>query len=496
MRVWGTTNNMWRTLAGLSIAASLALTLTSCNKPGGNPAVVQVKAQGPVITLQDLPADYTYPPVPQKKETPFVDLFVDSQPHPELVKKYFSNGKFEPEQGCYLGAYVVWDDQATGIKDKNGVLQSKEKSFGQLVNKKLASSFTYMGYGRKEFPLEWAQGLAAEGIIPHIAVEPNDGLDPVKDDEYLEKFAKDCASLNYPILMRFASEMNGDWVAYGGNPKKYIEKWRMVHDVFAKNAPNVAFFWCPFVWPQEKIESFYPGDEYVDYVGLNVYDIYYHNNKRSAPAFNENPTDLFNFIYITYASRKPIIIGEFGAARMDSLDKVERNDFAASKMSQMITALPRYYPRVKMFNFFDCDNMKHAPEGRMLSNYSITDDKTILGIVQKNISRSYYLADLVDAKNPSKEVIPIIAKVKDGATWKGLARVSAWVKVADFKPTVVYTLDGVEVFKSTTQGDYRFDLDTAKYPVGPHTIKVEVFDQKNKSLKSSEVKVEFAREVI
>ncbi|MEI7834455.1 MAG: glycosyl hydrolase [bacterium] len=492
---WGKTNKAWRTALLSTFILLMVLSLASCKVPGVNTPDQKKppKPAPPAFTLQELPADYDYPAVPQKKELPFVDLFVDSQPRPELVKKYFSAGKFEPEQGCYLGAYVVWDDQATGIKDSKGVVQSREKSFGQLVNKKLASSFTYMGYGKKDFPLEWAQGLVAEGIIPHIAVEPNEGLDPVKDDAYLEKFSKDCASLNYPILMRFASEMNGDWVAYGGNPKKYIEKWRMVHDVFAKNAPNVAFFWCPFVWPQEKIESFYPGDEYVDYVGLNVYDIYYHNNKKTAPAFHENPTDLFNFIYITYAARKPIIIGEFGAAKMDSLDKVPRIDFAASKMSQMITALPRYYPRVKMFNFFDCDNMKHAPEGRMLSNYSITDDNTILGIVQKNISRNYYLADLVDAKNPPKEVIPIIAKVKDGATWKGIARVSAWVKVADFKPTVVYTLDGVEVFKSTTQGDYRFDLDTAKYAPGPHTIKVEVFDQKNKSLKSSEAKVVFAK---
>ena len=43
-------------------------------------------------------------------------------------------------------------------------------------------------------------------------------------------------------------EMNGDWTAYSGDPEKYIEKWRLVHDVMAEEAPNVMMVWTVFTF--------------------------------------------------------------------------------------------------------------------------------------------------------------------------------------------------------------------------------------------------------
>src|SRR5690606_9868459 len=122
------------------------------------------------------------------------------------------------------------------------------------------------------------------GRYVHIAFEPNDGLDKVKDDEYLREFADDLAATKAPIFLRYASEMNGDWVKYHGDPELYREKFRLVSKVMKERAPNVAMVWCPFSTPVGSIPDYYPGDEWVDWVGVNIYSVTYLNQNLDLPA--------------------------------------------------------------------------------------------------------------------------------------------------------------------------------------------------------------------
>src|SRR5687767_9194495 len=52
--------------------------------------------------------------------------------------------KFEPERGCYVGAFIELDHIVNGKIDE----------FEKLTQKKHASYFTYRGYGMP-FPKEW-----------------------------------------------------------------------------------------------------------------------------------------------------------------------------------------------------------------------------------------------------------------------------------------------------------------------------------------------------
>jgi hypothetical protein len=92
-----------------------------------------------------------------------------------------------------------------------------------------------------------------------------------------------------------------------------VEKFRLVTKVMREEAPNVAMVWTPFAEPTRTIASFYPGDDFVDWVGVNVYSVYVNNGDPLRPAWQRDPLDFLRYIYTTYASRKPVHISEFAA---------------------------------------------------------------------------------------------------------------------------------------------------------------------------------------
>nr|WP_315362812.1 glycosyl hydrolase [Cytobacillus firmus] len=297
--------------------------------------------------------------------------------------------KYEPRSGIYLGGYVLQDEY----------IHTSMNTFNKLTGKTHASYFKYVGYG-KPFPKEWAEEVIAAGGFPQVAWEPNNGLDEVRDDEYLRQFAKDAGELNVPILLRYASEMNGTWTFYSGHSEQYIQKWKLVHDVMEKEAPNVMMLWNVFTMPEATINDFYPGDEYVDYVGVNIYNVVYHNDKIEKKSDFEDPLRLLDYVYNTYSHKKPIVIGEFGATNYTVTDGKHHDNFAVEKISRMYKYLPELYPRVKLIYYFDVNNLVNAPEGRKINNYAITEKKSILNAYAANVKADQYLSKIEE--NPKK----------------------------------------------------------------------------------------------
>lgn len=287
--------------------------------------------------------------------------------------------KLEPPHGCYIGAFIEWDEFARG----------DIKLFEQLTGKKHASYITYVGYG-SPFPVEWVRKVIEANAIPHIAWEPNDGLDVIKDDAYLRSWARQAAQFDFPIMLRFASEMNGAWSAYFGNPKKYIAKWRLVTSVMRAEAPNVVMLWAPFCMPKGNINDYYPGDEFVDWVGVNIYSVYCHNGNPNEKAYHEDPVELLRHVYRTYAHRKPIAIAEYAATHYCKGTRQDTTSFALAKMARMYEAIVRELPRVKMINWFSMDTIKM---GLANNNYCLTANSYVLAAYRALISSEHFLSE-------------------------------------------------------------------------------------------------------
>nr|MBA3665564.1 hypothetical protein [Bacteroidota bacterium] len=85
------------------------------------------------------------------------------------------------------------------------------------------------------------------------------------------------------VLLRILHEFNGDWYPWctinnDKNPFLVAKAYRYIINIFRENnVNNVKFIWCPnsMSVPQESwndIMDAYPGNEYVDYVGMDVYN--------------------------------------------------------------------------------------------------------------------------------------------------------------------------------------------------------------------------------
>jgi hypothetical protein len=339
----------------------------------------------------------------------------------------------------------------------------------------------YLTYG-SPFPVQWARNLPRHGIAPQIAMEPGSGMDTVRDDGYLRKFARDAASVEGPVFLRFASEMNGDWAPYHGDPPLYRAAFRLVHDVMAEDAPNVAMVWCVNHIPHENIAAYYPGDRYVDWVGVNFYSVLHHDNDPRRPAMYEHPASLLQFVYDRYADRKPIAICEYGASHQESLDGGrDHSDIAAAKLAEMLTELPLRFPRVKMIGLYDSDNLtaRFVRPGRRLNNYSITDSPRVLRAVTQAAMNDYFLPSV--ATDRDRPDLPEQAvRLRPGAALSAPVRLVVLAASYDLSPTVMLSIDGREAAHATGAGAHRFNMTKQQLTPGKHILRVDVLDARGR----------------
>ncbi len=131
-------------------------------------------------------------------------------------------------------------------------------------------------------------------------------------DALIRRAADDLKAYHKPVFLRWAWEMNGDWYNWGGsdnnkNTDQFIAAWRHIHDIFVKEkADNVAFVWGPNyksfpLEPWNDMTKYYPGDAYVDWIGVSGYF-----------SGRQTPDQLFHQ-FATFGDRKPLMIAETGS---------------------------------------------------------------------------------------------------------------------------------------------------------------------------------------
>jgi beta-mannanase len=105
-------------------------------------------------------------------------------------------------------------------------------------------------------------------------------------DALVRERAADARALGVPFFLRWGHEMNGNWYpwdgfhngAAAGGPALYVQAYRHVHDLFVEEgAENAVWVLCPNVTsvppePWNDWQSYYPGDEYVDWLCTDGYN--------------------------------------------------------------------------------------------------------------------------------------------------------------------------------------------------------------------------------
>lgn len=240
---------------------------------------------------------------------------------------------FIPTKGALLGISLYQHNDTNAL---NLIQMQVEKKFA------IVGYYQAWGVSENKFDKNWAENISKNGSIPLITWEPwkpaggYDRSEKVVDqkeyhlkniidgkfDNYISKYAQDIKSYKRPVMIRFAHEMNGNWYPWGSafnKSEEYVLAFRHVHEIFDKTgATNVTWVWSPNeayfeekVPNSDNIELFYPGDDYVDWVGFSTFNwagLYKNNRWR-------DPNDLYTpTLKKLKKYHKPIIITETAAA--------------------------------------------------------------------------------------------------------------------------------------------------------------------------------------
>jgi Glycosyl hydrolase family 26 len=208
---------------------------------------------------------------------------------------------------------------------------------------------------------EQAANLKAGGGVPMITWEPDQPTSgfPAAElpdiasgryDSTIRQAAKAAKEFGGEIMIRFAHEMNITAMPWGpgleGNVgSTYVEAWRHVVTIFRQEgATNVKWVWCPNVdWGGVPFTQYFPGDEWVDYVGLDGYNwgkVGTENWQSLATLFGSSYTT------ITQLSSKPVVVGE-----------VSSGETGGSKASWIregfLHTIPEKFPRIAAVVWFN-----------------------------------------------------------------------------------------------------------------------------------------------
>jgi hypothetical protein len=221
-----------------------------------------------------------------------------------------------PDHGALFGSFVGVGSDAVGdvlseemLIDRRWIIDNRFYSYEDWINDRT----------------RWD---IAQHKIPLITWEPHEPLDEIiagTHDAVFHMRARGAAALGVPLFLRWGHEMNGNWYPWAGanngnaaGPAKYIAAYHHVHDLFvADGATNVAWVWCPLVtdvpadaW--NHWSNYYPGDAYVDWIGLDAYNW----GTSSSCCVWQTWSELITDFYADYAGRKPLIVAETASAEV------------------------------------------------------------------------------------------------------------------------------------------------------------------------------------
>ena len=317
-----------------------------------------------------------------------------------------------PSKGAYTGAYIDFGE------GEDEVTYDALTDFEQLTGKHVAVIAFGSFWGEQTFPAKTTQIISGYGAIPLIFWSPWDrpytesqGPDRFnltdilagKWDAYIDQWADGARNYGKPLLVTWGLEMNGSWFPWSGNyygggevigekdglqlyagPELFKQAYRYVVDrVRARKADNIlwGFHANNFDLPRDSwntMGNYYPGANYVDWLGLSVYGKMI--KAEGWASFNDVMEDPYEAI-CRLDPQKPVILAEWGVAEFPPGDKAA---FIASALSDLTAK----YPRVRAAVYW---HERWENKDGTYSNLRVNSSPEALKAYQTGIADSYWV---------------------------------------------------------------------------------------------------------
>ncbi len=191
---------------------------------------------------------------------------------------------------------------------------------------RIAMYYQDWGFG---FHTAFAVEAARHDAVTDVMLQPTGvsvaSIADGRQDAFLTSYAKAIKAFGDPVIISFGHEMNGCWYTWGTcktPPKTFVKAWRHMVTLFRKlKVGNVKWLWEANGTPVGPLRSEYPGNAYVNYVGVTGYYVFPSTTFQSA--FQQAITAIRQF------SDRPLVIGESG---------VEPGDFRDQQLAELFSS--------------------------------------------------------------------------------------------------------------------------------------------------------------
>ncbi len=263
-----------------------------------------------------------------------------------ITKPLFSEGHLVPsDKSIYHGAFP----DLGGTEDQ--VTRKRIEDFERLAGKRIVWAYFSNNWTEGiRFPTREVATLRDMGRIPFIRLmarsrfeeggpDEKYSLQRILEGDFDDAFNawfREAASTGIPLLVEFGTEVNGDWFPWNGRyngggtttgygdpavpdgPERFRDAYRHLVTLSRKNgATNITWFFHVDAYSQPQmewndLEQYYPGDDYIDWLGISVYG----PQEKNEPyhSFEEILEDVYD--RITALSNKPLAVLEFGITEL------------------------------------------------------------------------------------------------------------------------------------------------------------------------------------
>ncbi len=344
----------------------------------------------------------------------------------------------------------------------------------------ISSYLTYLSidYGETDIYFPANQIIREKDCVATVALNTNSlsGVDFNNVRRALDNLAK----YEKPMFIRFANEMNVS--ALGDEPAQYIAIFRKVADMIHEY-PNFSVVWSPNDMGalDRPFDYYYPGDAYVDWVGVSSYmKQYFMGNK------NTDPKNAVYFMTGDYAwatnalkpivsfmekngIQKPIMLSECGVSTETKYGNPS-DSWASPRFRNLYYNVIMKYPQVKMINYFNV--YRNEAERFYVKDYDdtqATDKEYAMYIMREALESGAYI------RKASEDAAFAFVPANAGYTAYAPDGKLSLYTLAHVPGTpymdVHYYVDG-EWFGMGEASPYKCDINLGLLADGDHTVKI------------------------
>ncbi|WP_414721067.1 glycosyl hydrolase [Streptomyces sp.] len=263
------------------------------------------------------------------------------------------DARLTPRCGAWWGAYVP--------HDADGSLTAPVHAFEKKIGRRLDLVYTYhdmsgapldgelLTADEQELGRERMLMLAWESTVwkePHHAnwTETQLGWKNIAsgkyDAEIIDPQARRLKAYGKRVFFSFDQETDFRIKEGAGTPEEYVAAYRHLHDRFRElGVTNVVWVWTVsgYLGHADAMRRLYPGDSYVDWIGMDQYNYYLCHKSTNWLDFERSQRPSYEWLRADVSAKKPIMASEFATAPDPARPERQRDWYAQ---------IPRVAPRL------------------------------------------------------------------------------------------------------------------------------------------------------